>query len=437
MKREPIDAILQPINSYIKNESTAGIILFLSAIVAIIWINSPFAHSYHELWHFEFSISFAGHTISNTLHHWINDGLMSMFFFVVGLELKREIMGGELSSFKNALLPITAAIGGMVVPAVIYYLLNPESPESSGWGIPMATDIAFALGILSLLGNRVPVSLKIFLMALAIADDLGAVLVIAFFYTSDISLISLGTGAVFMAVLLLANNLGVRNTLFYGIVGIGGLWLAFLMSGVHATIAGVLAALTIPARTKIDEIVFVEKLKNYVNDFLSVEPNDVTLLEPEQMHYINKIQKLTRAADTPLQRLEHALHPFVAFIIMPLFALSNAGIAFDKSFFENIFHPVSLGIMGGLFIGKFVGVAGMCFIMIKFKWADFPPYTTWRHLVGAALLAGVGFTMSMFVTNLAFADEQLNELSKAAILLTSLCAGLIGYLVLRIKSPNS
>jgi NhaA family Na+:H+ antiporter len=295
----------------------------------------------------------------------------------------------------------------------------------------MATDIAFALGILSLLGNRVPISLKIFLMALAIADDLGAVLVIALFYTSNISFTSLGTGAAFMVILIAANAIGIRKTLFYGIVGIGGLWLAFLMSGVHATIAGVLAALTIPARTKIDEISFANKLKEHVNNFLSIPPNDVTLLEPEQMHFIHKIQKLTHAADTPLQRLEHTLHPFVSFIIMPLFALSNAGVVFGETFIENLFHPVSLGIMTGLVLGKFAGVVGMCFIFIKMKWAKLPNGVKWKHLFGAAFLAGVGFTMSMFVTNLAFSNQQLNELSKAAILLASLSSGVVGYLLLR------
>jgi NhaA family Na+:H+ antiporter len=273
-------------------------------------------------------------------------------------------------------------------------------------------------------------------MALAIADDLGAVLVIALFYTSNISFTSLGTGAAFMVILIAANAIGIRKTLFYGIVGIGGLWLAFLMSGVHATIAGVLAALTIPARTKIDEISFANKLKEHVNNFLSIPPNDVTLLEPEQMHFIHKIQKLTHAADTPLQRLEHSLHPFVSFVIMPLFALSNAGVVFGESFIDNLFHPVSLGIMAGLVLGKFIGVVGMCFLFTKMKWAKLPRDVKWRHILGAAFLAGVGFTMSMFVTNLAFSDQQLNELSKAAILLASLCSGVIGYLLLRSNSKS-
>lgn len=267
MKFEKIDTLLKPFNRFIHRESTAGIFLLVCSIVALALANSPWSDAYHHLWEYEFSIGFAGHTVSNTLHHWISDGLMAMFFFVVGLELKREIMGGELSSPRNAILPLAAAVGGMVVPALVYAFFNNGKPSISGWGIPMATDIAFALGVLSLLGNRVPLSVKIFLTALAIADDLGAVLVIAIFYTSEISTVNLITGTVFMFVLLAANYLGVRSTLFYGIVGIGGLWLAFLMSGVHATVAGVLAALTIPARTKIDEIGFARRLRLYVTQF--------------------------------------------------------------------------------------------------------------------------------------------------------------------------
>jgi Na+:H+ antiporter, NhaA family len=265
--------VLDPISRFVRAETTAGVLLFGSAIIALIWANSPWADHYHHLWENHLSITFAGYTIDKDLHHWINDGLMSMFFFVVGLELKREIMAGELSDPRKAMLPLFAALGGMIVPALIYFFFNRSGPESSGWGIPMATDIAFALGILALLGKRVPISLKVFLTALAIADDLGAVLVIAFFYTSEISFMNLGVGLFFISILLVANYLGVRQTLFYGIVGIAGVWLAFLMSGVHATIAGVLAAMAIPARTKIDEINFVASMESMVQHFKSIPPN--------------------------------------------------------------------------------------------------------------------------------------------------------------------
>lgn len=435
MKDEAIDILLKPINTFIKSETTAGIVLFISTIVALLWANSAFASTYHHLWHEEFSISLAGHTISNSLHHWINDGLMSMFFFVVGLELKREIIGGDLSSPRQAILPLVAALGGMIVPALLFIAFNTQAPELNGWGIPVATDLAFVLGILSLLGKRVPVALKVFITALAITDDIGGVLIIAFFYTSDISVVSLLTGAAFLIVLILANILGVRSVIFYGIVGIGGLWLAFLMSGVHATIAGVIAAITIPARTKIDEVGFGKKLRSYVDEFMIIPPNDVTLLEPEQMHVIEKIKTLAHAADTPLQRLEHAMHPLVAFVVLPLFALANAGIEFSSDFFSGIVHPVSLGVIVGLFIGKFVGISGACWLVIKMKWTSLPPLVTWRHILGVAFLGGIGFTMSMFITNLAFEDATLNVLSKTGILVGSLIAGTIGSIILRFSKP--
>lgn len=436
MKNEPIDVLLKPISSFIKSETTAGIVLFTCTIAALIWANSAFASTYHHLWHKQLAIQFGEYSISNSLHHWINDGLMAMFFFVVGLELKREVVGGDLASPKQAALPLAAAFGGMIVPAIVFISFNHASPENNGWGIPMATDIAFALGILSLLGKRVPTALKVFLTALAIADDLGAVLVIAFFYTSHISTTSLLTGGVFMVVLIVANVLGIRSVVFYGIVGIGGLWLAFLLSGVHATIAGVLAAMAIPARTKIDEQKFEQRLRSYVNEFTAIPPNDVTLLEPEQMHVIEKIKSLTKAADTPLQRLEHALHPIVALVVLPLFALSNAGIEFSENFFNNLVHPLSLGVITGLFLGKFSGIALTCWLMIKLKFATLPAEVNWPHIIGVSFLGGIGFTMSMFITNLAYEDPSLAQLSKSGILIGSLIAGLAGFVVLRFSKSS-
>jgi NhaA family Na+:H+ antiporter len=431
MKKEPIDLLLKPINSFIKNETTAGIVLFLSTVIALIWANSAYSESYHDLWHETLSIQIAGYSIANSLHHWINDGLMAMFFFVVGLELKREIIGGDLSSPRHAVLPLAAALGGMIVPALIFVWINRNSGGINGWGIPMATDIAFALAILSLLGRRVPVALKVFLTALAIADDLGAVLVIAFFYTSEISAASLLWGTAFLIVLIIANVIGVRSVLFYGVIGIGGLWLAFLMSGIHATIAGVLAAMAIPARAKINETKFAKNLRDYITEFNAIPPNNISILEPDQMRVIQKIKSLTLAADTPLQRLENAMHPIVALIVLPLFALSNAGIEFTHDFFGSLSDPVSVGIIGGLLIGKFIGILSMCWIMIKLKWAYLPQGVFWRHIVGVSFLGGIGFTMSMFITNLAFEDPTLILLSKAGILVASLVAGLTGFLILR------
>jgi NhaA family Na+:H+ antiporter len=436
MKTEHIDHLLRPVQSFIKHESTAGFLLIACAAGAMILANSPLAAAYHSWWDYEFSILLAGHGISKSLHHWINDGLMAMFFFVIGLELKREVVGGELASPRNAMLPLAAAAGGMVVPALIFVFLNPASPAQDGWGIPMATDIAFALGILSILGKRVPLSIKIFLTALAIVDDLGAVLVIALFYTSDISLLNLATGAAFLGLLVAGNYAGIRSVWFYALVGIGGLWFAFLMSGVHATVAGVLAALAIPARNKIDEAAFISRLRKYVDEFERIPPSDSTLLEAEQRHVVEKIEMLTRAADTPLQRLEHALHPVVLFIVMPVFAFSNAGISLDGLSFQEIVNPVTLGVFFGLVIGKFTGVVGFSWLCVKMKWAEWPADMTFRHVIGVGFLAGIGFTMSLFITNLAFSAELAIH-AKFGILAASLLAGATGFLILHKVLPKN
>ena len=438
MASQKIDRILKPVERYMHNESTAGIMLLASALIAIGWANSPFGDSYFHFWEYEVAIRVANYEIANTLHTWINDGLMAMFFFVIGLELKREIIAGELSDIKKALLPLVTAVGGMLIPAAIYIVWNPSGPANDGWGIPMATDIAFALGIISLLGKRVPVVLKIFLTALAIADDIGAVLVIAFFYTSQISFWSLGLGALFVIILLVANYVGVRNTLFYGLVGIGGVWLAFLMSGVHATIAGVIAAFAIPARTKINEQRFIDVLDEKLKEFHTIPPNDVTLLEPAQYRVIQNIYQLTKAAGTPLQKLEYQLHPWVSFVIMPLFALANAGIILDEKLMQSIFSSgITMGVFWGLTAGKLLGVVIFCWLMVKLRLSALPEGMTWGHLWGIGLLAGVGFTMSLFVTTLAFKEPQAVAAAKAGILAASIISGVAGYFVLKKVSRYS
>lgn len=432
MRSDPIDRILlRPINRFINNSTTSGILLFASAVVALFLANSPFREAYHHFWEHTFSIGYDEFVVSKSLHHWINDGLMSIFFFVIGLELKREIMAGELSRPKDAVLPILAGLGGMVFPALLYLTLNPSGDTSVGWGIPMATDIAFALGILYLLGDKVPVALKVFLTALAIADDIGAVMVIAFFYTSDISTMSLLVGGGFLAVLILANLLGVRSTVFYGIIGIGGLWMAFLLSGIHATIAGVIAALTIPANVKIGDKQFVVKMNALTNDFEKSTPNNVTLLTHEQLYIVDRIRFYAKAALTPLQRLEHAMHPLVAYIVMPVFALANAGITFSGSFAVNLLSNVSLGVILGLAVGKFVGIVTISKITIKLKLASLPEGLNWQHIYGAAMLAGVGFTMSLFITDLAFVNPNYIIQAKIGIFVASIICGIAGFWMLR------
>lgn len=436
MKKTALDIyLMDPLANFLSRQTTSGIVLFASALIAIVMANSPWSDWYAHLWHHQLSVGYDDFLISKDLHHWINDGLMAVFFFVIGLELKREIMAGELRNPRDAVLPIAAGLGGMVVPALIYLAINPSGPTQDGWGIPMATDIAFALGILYLLGDRVPLSLKIFLTALAIADDLGAVLVIAFFYTSSIDFTSLAVGAVFMVALVGSNLLGVRNVIWYGMLGIGGLWLAFLMSGVHATIAAVLAAFTIPANVKLSDQRFVEKIKRLVTRFEKANPNDVSLVTSEQLHILEDIRTVAKYALTPLQRLEHAMHPFVAFAVMPVFALANAGIAIPSDILGQLFNPVTLGVLLGLLVGKVTGIMGMCWLMLRLGWASFPEKCGWPHLLGAALLASVGFTMSLFITELAFKDRELVMMAKLGILLASLIGGAGGYWVLK-RAPE-
>jgi NhaA family Na+:H+ antiporter len=432
MRTDPIDKILLiPVSRFISNSKASGIVLFSAVLIALILANSPFKDAYHHFWENTFTIGFSDFTVSKSLHHWINDGLMSIFFFVIGLELKREILAGKLSSPKDAVLPIFAGLGGMLIPALLYFSLNSSADSSSGWGIPMATDIAFVLGILYLLGDRVPVALKVFLTALAIVDDLGAVMVIAFFYTSDISTLSLLFAGGFLGILILANVLGVRNTTFYGIIGIGGLWMAFLLSGIHATIAGIIAALTIPANVKIQDEQFVKKMNKLTNDFEDSTSNNDTLVTHYQLNILEKIRFYSKAAMTPLQRLEHAMNPFVTFVVMPIFALANAGITFSDNFFENLGSNVSLGVLLGLVVGKFIGIVSISKILVKLKLAALPEGVNWRHLYGAATLAGVGFTMSLFITDLAFVNPEYILQAKIGIFIASIFCGITGYLILR------
>jgi len=430
MSKTPIEKILNPFHKFIHQEYTGGIVLFISVVIALVWANSAWSDSYHHLWETKFSVSFAGNTLNHPLHIWINDGLMALFFFVIGLELKREFMVGELSTAKKAALPMVAALGGMIVPAIIYLVINWNEPTQKGWGIPMATDIAFALALLSLAGKRIPLSIKVFLSALAVADDLGAVLVIAFFYTAHISFIPLLIGGAFLLLLALGNYLGVRSMAFYLVVGIV-VWIGFLFSGVHATIAGVLVAFMIPARTKIDEKEYVRKTRQYIDEFEEAIPLKGDLTTEEQHEIIQEVKSLCKDAETPLQKLENNLHPWVSFVIMPLFALANAGMVINGNFFGSLINPVSIGVLAGLILGKFVGVFSFTWLMIRFKIAELPEKATWMHVVGVSVLAGVGFTMSLFVTGLAFDNTEIIDQSKYGILTASVVCGLMGLFILK------
>lgn len=428
----PIDRVTRPIQKFIQQEKSGGIVLGISVIIALILANTPLAEGYFSFLSQKFGFQFNGETYFKlSILHWINDGLMAIFFFVVGLELKREMVGGELSNLRKALLPIVAALGGMLVPALIYISLNPTGEPGNGWGIPMATDIAFALGVLYLLGNRIPLSIKVFLMALAIIDDLGAVLVIALFYTSEISLISLAIGLGLVLVMFIANRMGVRNVVFYAILGILGVWVAFLLSGVHATIAAVLAAFTIPSDVRIKENTYVKKVQDYLAQFKAVDPNDkIPTLTNEQLHILENIQEATHQAMTPLQRLEYAMHPMVTFLILPIFALANAGVslAIDP---EHLFSThVALGVTLGLLVGKVVGIFGFTSLAVRLKIAPMPSGMTGRNLLGIAFLGSIGFTMSLFITSLAFQTEDYMNQAKIGIFTASIIGGILGYLVL-------
>jgi NhaA family Na+:H+ antiporter len=325
----------------------------------------------------------------------------------------------------------------MVVPALIYVIFNINTPQYlNGWGIPMATDIAFALGLMAMLGKRVPISLKIFLTALAIADDLGAILVIAIFYTESINILELVNAAFFLGVLFGANRLGVRNTVFYAAVGGLGVWTSFLFSGVHATIAGVLIAMTIPVRPKINEGTFIQRLTMCLDVFRKTDKNDKALLTKKQAEVISSISKHVDDAHTPLQKLEHALHPVSIYFILPIFALSNAGVYIEGNILDMILHPISLGIMGGLVIGKFLGISLFGKLAIKLKLAFLPEGITWRHIYGAAFLAGIGFTMSMFIADLGFSNEQHEEIAKVGILLASFISAILGITLLRMSKTE-
>lgn len=437
LKITPIDKwVIYPVNRFINKSTTGGIVLFISAVIALILANSPWQEAYHDLWEYKIKFGIDGYVLDKSLHHWINDGLMAIFFFVVGLELKREIIGGELSSPRNALLPVVAGLGGMVFPALFYLIFNSTGEAQNGWGIPMATDIAFALGVLFLLGNKVPTSLKVFLTALAIADDIGAVLVIAFFYTSDISFNSLLFGSVIMVVLIVSNLVGIRNTIYYGILGIGGLWMAFLLSGVHSTIAGVLAAFTIPANVKIDEFDFSEKMNKYLEKFKDADPNNVPTVTPKQLHILEDMRTLSKLAMTPLQRLEHAMHPFVTFVVMPIFALANAGVSLSSDSVNSSTNYVAIGVVVGLMVGKFIGIVGVSSLLVKLKIAKLPEGMNFKHLIGVGFLASIGFTMSLFVANLAFTNTELIQQAKIGILIASLVGGLLGFLFLYYNNNN-
>jgi len=422
--RLPIEVLLSPFVSFAKVEAAGGILLMASTIAAIVWANSAWEHSYHALWDVYVTVGLGKFALTETRHEWINDGLMAIFFFLVGLEIKREVLIGELSSLRQAAFPLIAALGGAILPALMYVGVAHGPEAISGWAIPMATDIAFVLGVLAILGSRVPVTLKIFVTALAIADDLIAVLVIAVFYTERIQWLYLAAALIVFGLSFGANLLGIRNPVVYALLGLL-LWYAMLKSGVHATVAGVLLAFTIPARTYMDRDSFLEQSRSLLSRFEGAKEGS------SQAHAaLHSVHKKLELVESPLHRIEHALHPWVSFAIMPLFAFSNAGVRILGNVTAAMRNPVSLGVALGLLFGKPLGIWTFAWLSTKTGLAAAPPELSWRALFGAAWLCGIGFTMSLFIGTLAFGEGDLLSMSKIGILGASVASGICGSLFL-------
>jgi NhaA family Na+:H+ antiporter len=420
LPQEPIRRLVGPFERFLHVESAGGVVLLLAAVLALVLANSPLGDSFLRLWQTRAAFSFGGFEMDHSLKHWINDALMAIFFFVIGLEVKRELVLGELRDLRRAVLPLIAALGGMVVPAGIYLALQAGEPAARGWGIPMATDIAFVVGILALLGSRVPMALRVMLLSLAIADDIGAILVIAVGYTDNLDLAWLAGGLAGMGVVVLLARLGVRSVGVYAVVG-GFVWLGFHESGVHATIAGVLLGLVTPAHSWIQEGTLAE-----------LAESTLALLRGEGLEggarhaALREVETAARETISPLERLEAGFHPWVAFLIMPLFALANAGVALDLA---DLADPVALAVAAGLVIGKPLGIVAFSALAVMSGVARLPEGVGWGALTGGAFLAGIGFTMALFIADLALDGGGLDA-AKVGILGASVLSGVLGVAVL-------
>jgi len=437
---EPFEATktqLEPFRRFLSSLVSGSVILLSCTLIALVWANSPWAETYFGILQTKIGISWGDATYALSVHHWINDGLMVFFFFVVGLEIKRELLVGHLSSTKKAILPVAAALGGMVVPAIIFTVLNAGGEGERGWGIPMATDIAFALGVLVILGKRVPIELKVFLTAVAIADDLGAVVVIALFYTESILLVWLLVGLALLALLyFVARVLRVRrlDILWALIISI---WIAVFISGVHATVAGILVALIVPVKPTAEP----RRLLDFVEDRIRwLAGNKVTsesmIFDPYQLEAVVQVEEAASRMQPAGLRLEQYWHPVQAILILPLFALANAGVRIDRGLFEALSSPVGLGVILGLFVGKQVGILLFSWLVIGSGKAELPNGVSWRQLWGVSCLTGIGFTMSLFVSELAFDSEALIAEAKLGILVASSISAVVGFLVLHAALPR-
>jgi NhaA family Na+:H+ antiporter len=423
--------IKEPLARFIKLETSASIVLFIATISALILANSPLSSGFLNFWDTYISINLPGLELSKPVIKWINDGLMVVFFFLIGLEIKRELVLGELNNFRKASLPLFAAIGGMIFPAVFFIILNHGQPGSQGWGIPVATDIAFALGILQLLGKRVPLGLKVFLMAFAIIDDLGAIVIIALFYSSNLVWGYIAIGLLIVAGLLVLSHKGFYSKYFFFIMGVV-VWVLFLKSGIHATIAGVLLALTIPLKRKTNTKTFYNNVKESLDQFVADCDKNIDqskILTENQLLALEEIEELAEKTSPPLQHLEHSLHGWVAYLIMPLFAFANAGVVFNFSSDANL--SLSANIALSMIFGKAIGISLFSYLSIKSKLSELPSNITYKMLAGISILGGLGFTMSLFINNLAYTDQSFIDSAKMGILIGSITTGIVGFLVLK------
>ena len=429
LPREPIDRLTAPLERFLHVETAGGVVLFLATVAALVLANSPLSASFLAFWEVHVGVSFGSFHLEHSLHHWINDGLMALFFFVVGLEVKRELAVGQLRDARQAALPIAAALGGMLVPAGVYFLLQREGPAAGGWGIPMATDIAFVVGCLALLGRRIPSGLRVMMLTLAIVDDIGAILVIALGYSSGLNWPALGAGALGIALVSLLSRLGVRNFLVYTLLGVA-IWLAFLSSGVHATIAGVILGIMTPASSYMGKATLGAALRR-TGDALEGDWESV----PHRAAHLRELQWATRESISPLEYLESMLHPWVAFGIMPLFALANAGVAIQAA---DLLEPVAVAVAAGLLVGKLVGITASSWLAVRLGLARLPQSVTWRMVTGGALLGGIGFTMSIFIAGLALPLELLAPAKLGILCASSLAAALgLGWLALASKPATA
>ena len=426
---------LTPFQKFVKIESFSGILLLLTTIIALVWANSPYGHVYRELWNYDIGIITQTFEFKKPLILWINDGLMAVFFFLIGLEIKRELLIGELNSARKIAFPLVGALGGMLVPVVFFLLLNQNPETTKGWGIPMATDIAFSLAVLNVLGKRVPLSLKIFLTAFAIVDDIGAVLVIALFYSGTINITLLLIGLALLGLLYLLSYKGIYSKFmmfFFGII----IWFLFLKSGIHPTVAGILLAFTVPIRQKIDTSTFLEQLENVYNDIKKSSILQKPILSIEQIQNIDDLEDWTSQFQSPLQHLEHNLHGWVAYFIIPIFALANAGVLIDSS--ASLDTALVINIIICLVLGKGIGISSIVLLFKKMKLISIPSDISLKQILGVSFLAGIGFTMAIFIASLAFdSSPEYIDSAKIGILIGSFISAIIGFAILRFGSSNA